>query len=324
VTARDREDFELNTESFRREMLAHCYRMLGAVNDAEDAVQETYLRAWRSYGTFEGRSSVRVWLYRIATNACLSAMQRRDRRVLPSGLGRPTEDPRREPIAGGSNIAWLEPIPDLLVAPDSDDPAVIVLSRESLRLALIASLQYLPGRQRAVLLLRDVLGFRAAEVAEMLNTTTAAVKSTLQRARARLRQLAPAPDDVPELDDEEQRALLERYITAFEAADAATLEQLLWTDATLEATPLRTWFAGRKNCVRYLAARVLGAPGHWRMFPTRANGLPAAIGYVRGSDGAYVAYGIVVLTATGAGITGIHAFGDADLVRRFPHAAPRD
>jgi RNA polymerase sigma-70 factor, ECF subfamily len=324
VTARDREDFELNTEPFRREMLAHCYRMLGAVNDAEDAVQETYLRAWRSYGRFERRSSVRVWLYRIATNACLSAMQGRDRRVLPSGLGRPTEDPRREPIAGRSNIAWLEPMPDLLVDPDADDPAVIVVSRESLRLALIASLQYLPGRQRAVLLLRDVLGFRAAEVAEMLNITTAAVKSTLQRARARLRQLAPAPDDVPELDDQEQRALLERYTTAFEAADAGALERLLCADATLEATPLRTWFAGRKNCVRYLAARVVGAPGHWRMLPTRANGQPAAIGYVRGSDGAYVAYGIVVLTATGAGIAGIHAFGDADLVRRFPHAAPRD
>jgi RNA polymerase sigma-70 factor (ECF subfamily) len=157
--------------------------MLGAVSDAEDAVQETYLRAWRSYGSFEGRSSIRVWLYRIATNACFNVIRQRDRRVLPSGLGRPTDDPRVEPVAD-AGVAWLEPIPDALVAPESDDPAAIVAARESVRLALIASLQYLTGRQRAVLLLRDVLGFRAAEVAEMLDTTTAAVKSTLQRARA--------------------------------------------------------------------------------------------------------------------------------------------
>jgi RNA polymerase sigma-70 factor (ECF subfamily) len=150
----------------------------------------------------------------------------------------------------------------------------------------------------------------------MLDTTTTAVKSTLQRARARLRQAAPAPDDVPALADSE-RALLERYVAAFEAADAAALERLLRADAILEATPLRTCFAGRGSCVPYLAARVLGSPGDWRMLPTRANGQPAAVGYVRGSDGAYAPYGIVLLTATATGIAGIHAFDDPDLVRRF-------
>lgn len=320
MTVRSRMEFELSTESFRRELLAHCYRMLGAVSDAEDAVQETYLRAWRSYGRFEGRSSVRVWLYRIATNACLNAIRRRDRRVLPSGLGPPTDDPRAVPVAGRPEVAWLEPVPDALVAPESDDPAAIVAGRESLRLALIASLQFLPGRQRAVLLLRDVLGFPATEVAEMLETTTAAVKSTLQRARARLRHASPSSDDVPPLEGSEQRALLERYVAAFEAADAAALERLLRADAILEATPLTTWFAGRATCVPYLAARVLGSPGEWRLVPTRANGQPAAVGYIRGSDGAYTPYGIVLVTATAAGIAGIHSFGDPELVERFPHA----
>jgi RNA polymerase sigma-70 factor (ECF subfamily) len=320
----DATEFELSTESLRHELLAHCYRMLGAVNDAEDAVQETYLRAWRAYGRFDGRSSVRVWLYRIATNACLNTIRRRDRRVLPSGLGRPTENPRAEPVPGGAGVAWLEPIPDTLVTHESEDPATIVATRESIRLALIATLQYLPGRQRAVLILRDVLGFPAPEVAEMLDTTTAAVKSALQRARARLRQAAPVPDDVPALADSEQRALLERYIAAFEAADAAALKRLLRADAILEATPLRTWFAGRSSCMPYLAERVLGSPGDWRMLPSRANGQPAALAYVRKSDGTHAPYGVVLLTATAAGIAGIHAFGDPDLVGRFPHATSRE
>jgi RNA polymerase sigma-70 factor (ECF subfamily) len=164
--------------------------MLGSADEAEDAVQETYLRAWRSYGSFEGRSSVRSWLYRISTNACLTALEQRGRRALPSGLGGPADDPDAPPGPAEPGIPWLEPIPDALVTPESDDPAVIVAARQWLRLALIASLQYLPARQRAVLLLREVLGFPAAEVANMLGTSTAAVKSTLQRARARLDEVA--------------------------------------------------------------------------------------------------------------------------------------
>ncbi len=313
-------EFVGRTQPFRRELLAHCYRMLGSVDEAEDLVQDTYLRAWRSYAGFEGRSSVRAWLYRIATNVCLSAIERRGRRWLPSGLGPPAEDPLSEPVAAGSDVSWLQPIPDALVTAASEDPAAIVARRESLRLALIASLQYLPGRQRAVLLLRDVLDFRASEVAQMLGTTTPAVKSALQRARARLDQQAPAFDHITTLTEPEQEALLQRYIAAFENADATALEQLLRADATLEATPLRTWLAGRRTCLPYLVAHVLGSPGDWRMEPTRANGQPAAVVHRRGPEGALHPYGVVVLTTSDTGIAHIHAFDDPGLVKRW---APR-
>src|SRR6266566_2203843 len=174
------DEFVRSTEPFRRELLAHCYRMLGSPDEAEDAVQETYLRAWRSYGTFEGRSSVRSWLYRIATNACLTALEQRGRRALPSGLGGPADDPDAPPGPAEPGTAWLEPVPDALVTPQSEDPAAIVAAREWLRLALIASLQYLPARQRAVLLLREVLAFPAAEVASMLGTSTTALEKALR------------------------------------------------------------------------------------------------------------------------------------------------
>jgi RNA polymerase sigma-70 factor (ECF subfamily) len=291
--------------------------MLGSVDDAEDLVQETYLRAWRSYGGFEGRSSVRAWLYRIATNACLTARQQRGRRLLPSGLGGPGTDPEAPLAAAGPEVAWLQPMPDALVTPASDDPAAIVASRESLRLALIASLQYLPARQRAVLLLRDVLDWPAAEVAELLGTTTVAVKSTLQRARARLEPLASAADQVTEPTQPEARALLEQYIAAFENADATALERLLRDDATLEMTPSKIWFAGKKTCAAYISTQVLGSPGHWRMVPTSANGQPAVVAYLRGSDGFHHAFGAAVLTLTATGIAQIVVFGDPGLVARF-------
>jgi RNA polymerase sigma-70 factor (ECF subfamily) len=171
--------FVRDTEPLRRELLAHCYRMLGSVFDAEDVVQETYLRAWRSYAGFEGRSSVRTWLYQIATNACLTALARHGRRVLPSGLYDPEPDPGLAPEEAGPEVSWLQPIPDAKITPESADPAAVVAARESLRLALIASMQYLPPRQRAVLVLRDVLAFPAAEVAGMLGTTKASVRSAL-------------------------------------------------------------------------------------------------------------------------------------------------
>src|SRR3984957_3177555 len=161
-------DFATETEPLRRELIAHCYRMLGSTDEAEDLVQETYLRAWRSYGAFEGRSSLRTWLYRIATNACLTALEQRGRRALPSGLGGPADDPDAPVTPAGPGVSWLEPIPDARVIPDSADPAEVIEAGEGLRLALIASLQHLAPRQRAVLLLREVLGFPAAEVAEML------------------------------------------------------------------------------------------------------------------------------------------------------------
>src|SRR5246500_795772 len=218
--------FVQDTEPFRRELLAHCYRMLGSIHDAEDLVQETYLRAWRSYGGVEGRASVRTWLYQIATNGCLTELARHSRRMLPSGLCDPEPDPGAYPQEAGTEANWLQPAPDAMVTPESADPAVIVAAREGLRLALIASLQYLPPRQRAILVLRDVLAFPATEVAVMLGTTTVSVKSVLQRARARLRELAPAADQITEPSESQARAQLDQYITAFENADAAALERL--------------------------------------------------------------------------------------------------
>jgi RNA polymerase sigma-70 factor (ECF subfamily) len=300
----DGREFESLTGPFRRELLAHCYRLLGSVDDAEDLVHETYLRAWRSFDRFEGRSSLRTWLYQIATNACLTALRHSSRRQLPSGLGGPGDDPGLRRGGGASGeISWLQPMPDTLVAPASGDPAAIAISRESLRLALIASLQYLPPRQRAVLLLRDVLAFPAADVAGMLDTTTAAVKSALQRARARLEHIAPTPDQVTEPAEPDARALLDQYIAAFENADAAALQRLLRADATLELPPSAVWYTGDDAAATAVAG--LGSPGEWRMVPATANGQPAAATYRRGRDGVYRAYGVVVLTASSAGSAGI-------------------
>ena len=313
----DSAGFVRDTEPFRRELLAHCYRMLGSIQDAEDLVQETYLRAWRSYGGFEGRSSVRTWLYQIATNGCLTELAKRGRRMLPSGLYAPEQDPGAYPEDAGTEVNWLQPAPDAMVTPDSADPAAIVTAREGLRLALIASLQYLPPRQRAILVLRDVLAFPAAEVAVMLGTTTVSVKSALQRARARLKELDPAAGQITEPSAPRARALLDQYIAAFENADAAALERLLLEDATIEAPPLRTWFTGRKTCVPFLRNRVLGSPGDWRMLATSANGQPAAAAYTRDQHGSYRPYGICVLTVTSQGIRQILSFGDPSLVTLF-------
>jgi len=306
-------EFADRTEPFRRELLAHCYRMLGSVDDAEDVVQETYLRAWRSYGRFEGRSSVRTWLYQIATNTCLTARQHRVRRALPSGLGGPGED--RDAELAGSELGWLQPLPDALVTGEADDPAVIAVTRDSLRLALIASFQFLPPRQRAVLLLREVLAFPAEDVARMLGTTTVAVKSALQRARTRLSDVAPAGRQLAEPSEPAARALLDQYIAAFEHADAAALERLLRRDAVLELPPSSVWFTGGEAIATAVAG--LGSPGEWRMVPTAANGQPAAAAYQRGADGTYRAFGIVVLTAAATGLARIVVFGDPGLFGRF-------
>jgi RNA polymerase sigma-70 factor (ECF subfamily) len=298
---------EAHLERERRGLLAHSYRMLGSWDEAEDAVQETSLRAWRGWDSFEGRSSVRAWLYRIATNACLTALDGRNRRALPSGLGAPSDDPSAAAYVAGPET-WLQPIPTSLV---DADPAAVVTARESVRLAFIAGLQYLPAKQRAVLLLREVLGFSAAEVAEMLATTVAAVKSTLQRARARLEEVAPSRDDVVEPTSPRARELLEEYMSAWERADAAAFEKALRADATLEALPSRTWFSGKRTCVAF-AAPAMGSPGEWRMVPTSANGQPAAVAWFRGEP-----LGVAVLTPAPDGIAAITVFGDPDLVARF-------
>jgi RNA polymerase sigma-70 factor, ECF subfamily len=318
----NRAEFDELTTPFRRELLAHCYRLLGSIDDAEDLVQETYLRAWRSFAGFEGRSSVRTWLYHIATNACLSALKGRARRPLPSGLGGPGDDPYAPLSAAGPEITWLQPIPDALVSPEAGDPADIAVGRESIRLALIASLQYLPPRQRAVLILREVLAFPATEVASMLQTTTTAVKSSLQRARARLAEVTPEADQLAEPADPQVRELLEQYIAAFENSDATALKELLRRDATLELMPSTTWFAGGKAIACAVAG--LGSPGDWRMIPTFANGQPAAAAYLRGDDGIHRAYAIVVLGLATTGISRIVVFGDPGLFARFglPLAVP--
>ncbi|MEU6190120.1 sigma-70 family RNA polymerase sigma factor [Nocardia sp. NPDC047038] len=312
-------EFTRSTQPYRRELLAHCYRMLGSIHDAEDVVQETYLRAWRSFGAFEGRSSVRTWLYRIATNACLTALEHHGRRVLPSGLGAAGTDPSARPVAA-AGVRWLEPLPDTLVTPESADPAGVAVARDSLRLALIACLQHLNGRQRAVLLLRDVLGMPAAEVAGVLDTSTAAVKSTLQRARARLTEVSAAAEQAVPPSEPGQRALLEEYLTAFRRADPAAIERLLHRDAVLEMPPSATWFSGKRTCVAYLAEHVLGAPGAWLLFPAAANGQLAAVAYHRQSDCVYRAFGVAVLTTTTDSIIRITAFGDPDLVTAFGFA----
>jgi len=300
-------EFARRTEPFRKELLAHCYRLLASVHEAEDAVQETYLRAWRSWSGFEGRSSERVWLYRIATNACLTALEQRGRRALPSGLGAPATD--LSPGVAPDGVSFVEPIAESLV--DSADPATLVTTRESLRLALIAALQYLPAKQRAVLILREVLAFPAAEVATMLDTSVAAVKSTLQRARARLDEVEPDRGAVSAPTDPDAQALLADYITGFENADVTALERALRADAAIEMVGTSAWFSGRVMCLRLLASAV-GDPGDWRMIPIIANGQPAVGAYFKGE-----AYGVAVLTPTPTGLTHIHVFSTPSLVTHF-------
>src|SRR5207248_7161115 len=264
------EDFTRATGRFRGELLAHCYRMLGSAEEAEDLVQETYLRAWRSYDGFAGRSSVRTWLYRIATNVCLTAIERRGRRPLPSGLGSPAGDPAAELVAG-PQVAWLQPFPDALLTAGREDPAAVAVSRAGVRLALVAALQYLSARQRAVLILRDVLEWPAAEVAVLLGTTTTAVNSGLRRARAQLAHALPAEDELSEPAEPDRRALLDRFAAAVENADVAALSEQLRDDVTLEMPPVLNWFTGRQAVVRCAALYLLTEPGRLRLTAVMAN-----------------------------------------------------
>jgi RNA polymerase sigma-70 factor, ECF subfamily len=310
------EDFTSVTDPFRAELRVHCYRMVGSADEAEDLVQETYLRAWRSYQGFQGRSSVRTWLYRIATNTCLTAIERRSRRPLPSGLGGPGDDPGAAPAAP-LDVPWLQPLPDAALAAAQADPAAVAVSRAGTRLAFVAALQYLSARQRAVLILRDVLEWPAAEVAGMLGLSTAAVNSALRRARAQLAQALPAEDDVAEPAEPERRALLDRYAAAFEEADVTALAALLRADIALEMPPIATWFAGRESVTHFLASHVLRACGQFRLVATAANGQPAFATYERDRDGVYRGHALQVLTITPAGIGRIVIFLDAGLFGSF-------
>jgi len=311
------EEFALLADPYRKELLAHCYRMLGSVDDAEDQVQETLLRAWRSYGDFEGRSSMRTWLYRIATNSCLRALETRSRRPLPSGLGGPAADPETQLGADSLDVPWLQPMPDSLLGSGGADPASVITSRASMRLALIAALQYLPPRQRAVLILRDVLGWHAAEVADLLGTSTIAANSALQRARAQIAGLAPAEDEILEPADPAIRELLERYAVAFETADVAGLTALLREEVVLEMPPQPTWFAGPDLIGRFLAFRVLRRVGDFRLMPVTANGQPSFAAYMRDDDGRHRAHAIQVLTVRNGRLSRIVSFNDSALFPAF-------
>ena len=311
------DEFALLADQFRPELLVHCYRMLGSVQDAEDQVQETLLRAWRSYGSFEGRSSLRTWLYRIATNACLRAMENRERRPLPSGLGAPGDDPAGRVAPPASEVSWLEPFPDALLRPESADPATVAAVRSGLRLALIAALQQLPARQRTVLILRDVLGWRAAEAAALLGVSATAVNSALQRAREQLRQAVPAAEEIREPASRADRTVLDRYAAAVENADVAALVELLHEDATFEMPPMPMWFRGRDNIGRFLGTRVLTSPGVFTPIPAAANGQPALAIYRRAEDGTRRAYGIQVLTLRDSRVGGVVAFLDPGLFPAF-------
>jgi RNA polymerase sigma-70 factor (ECF subfamily) len=265
--------------------------MLGSASDAEDLVQETYLRAWRGYAEFERRASMRSWLYRIASNVCLTALETRKQRTLPSSLT-PACVEDRPPTEIVDDVAWLEPmLDDTLIA------------RESLRLALIAMLQTFPSRQRAIFILREIAAFSAEETAEILDSTVAAVKSGLQRARAQLEPMDR--EELLEPTDPRAQELLAGYIAAFERSDANLLIQVLRADATLEATPFRDWASGRAHCIRLLAY-ILGSPGDWKMTSAIANGQPAARVEHRGQ-----ANGVVVVSATASGISRVVAFHHA-------------
>jgi RNA polymerase sigma-70 factor, ECF subfamily len=262
-------------EAFRGELLAHCYRMLGSVEEAEDLVQETMLRAWRAADRYDPqRASLRTWLHRIATNACLTALEGRARRPLPSGLGPAGDDPQ-VPLTPSLDIPWLQPFPDARLG----DPADAAQQRAGLRLALVAALQLLPARQRAVLVLREVLQLSAAEVAQALDSSVASVNSSLQRARAALQAAGPVLDDLREPANPDERAVVDRYLTAFEAADVPGLTRLLADDVVLEMPPVALWLAGRAHYREFMdRVFAMRGPG-WRLLPVQANGSPALAAY---------------------------------------------
>jgi RNA polymerase sigma-70 factor (ECF subfamily) len=261
-------------EEHRRELTAYCYRMLGSPFEAEDAVQETMLRAWKSIDRFQGRSSLRAWMYRIATNVCFDMLSGRERRARPMDLG-PSRDPEGPIGEILPEITWIEPVPDALVVPDGGDPADVAMSRETIRLAFVAALHHLPPRQRAVLILCEVLRWKAAEVAGLLETSVASVNSALQRARATIDAIdLSSSDQAPSLD-EPDRELLARYVEAFESYDMELLTALIQEDATQSMPPYELWLSGRDDILGWWVGRGAACRGS-RVIPTvTANGAPA-------------------------------------------------
>jgi RNA polymerase sigma-70 factor, ECF subfamily len=265
-------ELEQQLEQYRAELTAYCYRMLGSPFEAEDAVQDTLVRAWRGFDRFEGRASLRSWLYRIATNVCLDALSGRERRARPMDLG-PAREPVESNLSALPEVTWIEPIPDRLVLPE--DPAEVAVARETIRLAFVAALQHLPPRQRAVLILCEVLRWQASEVAELLDTSVAAVNSALQRARATLEASEVSATDAAAPLDEPNRELLARYVEAFEAYDIDALTSLIHEDATQSMPPYELWLSGRDDIFKWWLGPGIGCSGS-RVIPTvAANGSPA-------------------------------------------------
>ena len=306
---------ERGFEQHRTELTAYCYRMLGSAFEADDAVQETLVRAWRAFDRFEGRSSVRSWLYRIASNVCFDMLKGRRRRALPMDLMEVghADGPVAPPT---SESMWIGPVPDARVLEGGGSPAEEVEARESVRLAFIAALQLLPPRQRAVLILREVLKWKASEVAELLDTTVVSVNSALQRARATLAERNLTTLEANDVVDEGQRALLERYVAAFEAFDIESLVQLLRDDATMSMPPFPLWLQGADELGAWLRGPGSACRGS-RLAPVEANGAPAFAQWRRDADGNYYAWCIHVLRISRGRIAGIDFFVDETLFPLF-------
>jgi RNA polymerase sigma-70 factor, ECF subfamily len=298
----DERAFTALTEPHRRALQVHCYRLLGSLHEAEDLVQETMLRAWRRIETFEGRASFAAWLYGIATNACLDALRGRSRRVLPSAVV-PPDEPTALPDPPLTDASWLEPYPDQLL------PEAALERRETVRLAFVAAIQHLPPRQRAVLLLRDVLGWSAPEISALLGSSVASVNSALQRARSAVEDVPARETVVPDAE----AALADRYLAAFEAADVAGLAALFKEDVELAMPPTPSWYRGRAAVAAFFDALFARyEPGALRLAPTRANGVPAFAVYERGRPLA-----VKVLELDPGGIAAITGFADPSLFARF-------
>jgi RNA polymerase sigma-70 factor (ECF subfamily) len=308
------EDLERRLEQHRVELTGYCYRMLGSSFEAEDAVQETMIRAWRGFDRFEGRSSLRSWLYRIATNVCFDMLDGRQRRARPVDLGpmSSADATLGPPLA---ETTWIEPVPDDRVVPDAGDPAEVAVARETIRLAFVAALQHLPAQQRAVLILREVLRWKASEVAELLGTSVAAVNSALQRARATLAATDLAADDPPAPVDHEDEALVARYVDAFERYDLDSLVALLHEDVTHSMPPFDLWLRGPGEVRRWMHGPGRECRGS-RLVPVTANGSPAFGQYRPRREGGHEPFSLQILEISGGRITGLNFFLETE--RLFP------